>query len=189
MEEIAPPIKLEPLKRPVKRHFRSPQPKQTRRKPKAQMPTLREQRERSGVTLEQIADNTNIPLRHLEELERGDVSNWPPGIYAKSWAREYASEAGINPERVIAIVAPVAEVEPSIDEIKEAREERDRGAVAESPLAPLVQLMRKVAAVVVVVALIVIAALFFLNRDDPPANQSVPAPVGTSGVTPGQPPR
>lgn len=195
MENFTYPIKLEPLNRPVKRAAITPkaQPAVARPKPtrKARPQLgLREQRERNGVSLEIIAEHTRIPLRHLEELERGDITHWPAGVYAKSWARDYAKEAGIDPERVVAIVAPVAEVEPTIEEIKEVREERERARFDESPLAPLVDLMRRFAAIAVVITLIALAAIFYVTRSDsqPPA-QTTPAPVGTSGVTPGSPQR
>jgi hypothetical protein len=148
---------------------------------------LKAERERNGVSLKAIADNTRIPLRHLEELERGDIDNWPAGVYAKSWARDYAKEAGIDPERVVAMVAPVAEVEPTIEEIREVRDEVERKRVDESPLAGLVELARKFAAVIVVLVLLVLAAVFFWNSDSRTAAQTDPAPVGTTGVAPAPP--
>lgn len=196
MENFSYPIKLEPLNRPLKAP--SPQPVAPAARPRLARPAkkrrqvgLREERERHGVSLKDIADHTRIPLRHLQELERGDVSNWPAGVYARSWAREYAQEAGIDPDRVIAIVAPVAAVEPTIDEIKQVREEREHMALDESPLAPLVQLMRKFAAVAVVLVLLVLAALMLWRGDSRAERDTGPAPVGTSGTAPatGQPSR
>ncbi|HUF23232.1 MAG TPA: helix-turn-helix transcriptional regulator [Vicinamibacterales bacterium] len=183
MENFSYPIKLEPLSRPVKRRLpRTAQPLE-----------LWEARERNGVSLKTIADHTRIPLRHLEELERGDIDNWPAGVYARSWARDYAKEAGIDPDRVVAIVSPVAEVDPSIDEIREVREDAELKRADESPLAALVGLARKFAAVIVVLVLLVLAAVFFWSSDSRAANQADPAPVGTTGVAgqpgPQQPPR
>jgi len=195
MENFTYPIKLEPLNRPVKRAAITPKAQPAGRRPtrkrKAQPQLgLREQRERSGVSLEAIAEHTRIPLRHLEELERGDITQWPAGVYAKSWARDYAKEAGIDPDRVVAIVAPVAEVAPTIEEIKEVREERERARVDESPLGPLVDLMRRFAAIAAVIALIALAAIYFLTRaDSRPSSRPAPVPVGTGGVTPGVPQR
>lgn len=195
MENFSYPIKLEPLNRPVKQPS-APEPVRprptlvsssgqlSRKKKKASASIgLREQRERNGVPLESIAEHTRIPLRHLQELERGDVKNWPAGVYARSWARDYANEAGIDPDRVIAIVAPIAEVEPTIDEIKQVREEAERMRVDESPFAALSDLMKKVATVMVVLALIAIAAVYFWRRTGPDSGSS-PAPVGTSGMSP-----
>lgn len=202
MENFSYPIRLEPLDRtrrkmpaaspaiPVARDAAAPaSAKKRRHAPRPMTPQLglRELRERKGVTLEHIAEETRIPLRHLEELERGDVSQWPAGVYARSWARDYATLAGIDPDRVIRIVQPIAEVEPTIEEIKQVTEERERARVdGLVPLTPLVQLMRKVAAVAVVLALLVLAVMFFRDGDSArPAD--APAPVGTSGVTPATP--
>jgi len=148
---------------------------------------LKAERERNGVSLKSIADATRIPLRHLEELERGDIDNWPAGVYAKSWARDYAKEAGIDPDRVMAMVAPVAEVEPTIEEIREVREDVERKRVDESPLTALVELARKFAAVIVVLVLLVLAVVFFWSSDSRASNQTDPAPVGTTGVAPAPP--
>jgi cytoskeleton protein RodZ len=183
METLPPPIKLEPLK-PGRRKRGARRGWRRQEGPRA----LRDIRERAGISLESIAENTRIPLHHLEEIERGDVSNLPPGIYAKSWARAYADAIGVDAGTVLAAVAPVAAVEPTIDEIKQVREERERMRVDESPLAPLVLLMRKFAAVAVVLVLLVLAVLFFLRGGDDKADLA-PAPAGTSGVMPAQPPR
>jgi cytoskeletal protein RodZ len=202
MEDFSYPIKLEPLRRP-----RSRQAPDDRPQPKGQRPPARdarpkrrtarppsglaELRERHGISLREIADQTRIPLRHLQELERGDVRNWPGGVYARSWARDYANLAGIDPDRVIAIVAPLAEIEPTIEEIKEVTEQRERASAdGIVPLTPLMQLTRRVAAIALVLMLLVFALLFFWNREPDPAEPRGGAPVGTSGVTtPGQPPR
>lgn len=189
------PIKLEPLKRP-----RAAQMPAKRQRPlklvrrKARKPEtsgLAARRELNGISLNDIAERTRIPLRHLEELERGDISQWPVGVYAKSWAREYAEEAGIDPDEVVAIVAPVAAVEPSIEEIKQVREASEKRAervrrVFES------HLLARLAAVVVVLALLVLAGVFIARYE--PERRGVPIsdpastggqPVGTSGVSPG----
>ena len=197
MENFSYPIRLEPLDRTRRKSSpapaaartlsttASPRKQKTTRAGGPPSPGLREMRERHGVSLEQIAEETRIPLRHLQELERGDVSHWPAGVYARSWARDYATRAGIDPDRVIGIVQPIAEVEPTIEEIKQVTEERERSRVdGLMPLTPLVQLMRKVAAVVVVLVLLVLAVMFFWDGESRP---DTPAPVGTSGVTPATP--
>src|SRR5918999_3071894 len=59
---------------------------------------LRAERERRRVTLEQIADETKIASRHLEALERGDVRNWPGGMYRRAMMRAYAESIGVDRE-------------------------------------------------------------------------------------------
>ena len=51
---------------------------------------LRHGRERRGMSLEQIASETKIPLRHLQALERDDHSVVPDGLYRRAKIRAYA---------------------------------------------------------------------------------------------------
>lgn len=171
------PIKLEPLKK-SRRGRKSLRLRRGKSRPSPDT-GLAAQRERNGVSLNDIAERTRIPLRHLEELERGDISEWPVGVYAKSWAREYAEEAGIDPDDVIAMVAPVAAVEPSIEEIKQVREAAEKRAervrrVFES------HLLARLAAVVVVLALLVLAGIFIARYEPERRGVPVTEPVGTS---------
>ena len=162
---------------------------------KARPSRLAQKRERNGVSLGEIAERTRIPLRHLEELERGDVSQWPAGVYAKSWARDYAHEAGLDPDEVTAFVAPVADVDISTEDIKKARNLRERlSARRRSRVAGASRksaLLGRIATVVIVLTLLAIAAVFVWKKTEPvpAASRTVEQPVGTSGVTPATPPR
>jgi transcriptional regulator with XRE-family HTH domain len=62
---------------------------------------LRDQRERAGITLGAIADATKIKRSLLEELERGDLSTWPGGIFRRAFVRSYATAIGLPPESVV----------------------------------------------------------------------------------------
>jgi transcriptional regulator with XRE-family HTH domain len=61
-------------------------------------PTLRNHRERHGVTLASVAKTTKISPFLLTSLERGDLSRWPGGIYRRSFIRAYAAAIGLPPE-------------------------------------------------------------------------------------------
>ena len=63
---------------------------------------LRTQRERQGVSLAAIADSTKIKLSLLDELERGDVSHWPHGLFRRAWLRDYAAAIGAPAESLVA---------------------------------------------------------------------------------------
>ena len=58
---------------------------------------LRRQRERRGVTLAAVAESTKIKRSLLVDLERGDLSRWPTGIYRRAFLREYADAIGASP--------------------------------------------------------------------------------------------
>jgi transcriptional regulator with XRE-family HTH domain len=63
---------------------------------------LKSQRERRGVVLGAIAASTKISGSLLADLERGDVSKWPRGIFRRAFVREYAANIGLAPESVVA---------------------------------------------------------------------------------------
>jgi transcriptional regulator with XRE-family HTH domain len=63
--------------------------------------TLREARERKGISLREIANATKISVRALEALERNDISHLPGGIFSRAFVRSYAAEAGLNPDQTV----------------------------------------------------------------------------------------
>ena len=58
---------------------------------------LRRHRERNQISLEEIVSETRIRREQLEAFERGDLTVWPRGIYARAWVRGYASVVGLDP--------------------------------------------------------------------------------------------
>jgi len=62
---------------------------------------LRQARERSGVSLRQIADVTNMSVRTFELLERNRIALLPGGIYRRAIVRAYAKEIGLDPEETL----------------------------------------------------------------------------------------
>jgi transcriptional regulator with XRE-family HTH domain len=61
---------------------------------------LRRHRERRGVTLNVVAEQTKIGASLLAALERGDCSKWPGGIYSRAWIRAYATAIGLDPDDI-----------------------------------------------------------------------------------------
>lgn len=57
---------------------------------------LRAAREARKMSLEDIANQTRIPLRHLENLESGDWSKLPAPTYSIGFAKSYASAVGLD---------------------------------------------------------------------------------------------
>lgn len=57
---------------------------------------LKAAREKKKLSLEDIADQTRIPLRHLQNLEAGDWSNLPAPTYTIGFAKSYASAVGLD---------------------------------------------------------------------------------------------
>ncbi len=57
---------------------------------------LQEERERQGLTLEDIGEKTHIRTRYLEEIEAGDYSHMPGEVYLKGFIRSYAEALGLD---------------------------------------------------------------------------------------------
>jgi transcriptional regulator with XRE-family HTH domain len=62
---------------------------------------LRRYRERSHISLEQIAAATRLQRDALEAFERNDLSHWPRGVYARAWMRTYAVAIGLDPSDTV----------------------------------------------------------------------------------------
>lgn len=78
---------------------------------------LRAERERRGISLDSIAENTKIKKSFLEGLERGDFSKWPAGtVFRRAYVRDYAAAIGLAPEPVVVDfirLVPVDEESPA----------------------------------------------------------------------------
>jgi cytoskeletal protein RodZ len=57
---------------------------------------LRSARERRGLTLQQIANETKIPRRLLDALEHGNLDAVPSGMYQRAEVRAYAKAVGLD---------------------------------------------------------------------------------------------
>jgi transcriptional regulator with XRE-family HTH domain len=64
-------------------------------------PLLRAHRERQGLTLEALAESIKVKRSLLDDLERNDVSRWPPGIFGRALVREYAKSIGLPTDDVV----------------------------------------------------------------------------------------
>ena len=62
---------------------------------------LRAQRLERQIELSDIAEQTKIRVSLLEGLERDDLSQWPGGIFRRSYVRTYARAIGLDPDAVV----------------------------------------------------------------------------------------
>jgi len=61
---------------------------------------LREERERQNISIAAISASTKIKASLFEGLERGDISQWPAGIFRRSFIRAYAVAIRLDPDMV-----------------------------------------------------------------------------------------
>jgi transcriptional regulator with XRE-family HTH domain len=62
---------------------------------------LRQRREERQIDLITIAKQTKIKPSLLEGLERGDVSQWPSGLYRRAFIRAYAQAIDLDPDVLV----------------------------------------------------------------------------------------
>ena len=63
---------------------------------------LRRERELRGLSLEEVADTTRIPLRSLEQLEAGDYAELPGDTFVRGFLRAYARAVGLSSDEALA---------------------------------------------------------------------------------------
>lgn len=63
---------------------------------------LRRERELRGISLEEVADTTRIPLRALAQLEDGRFETLPGEVFVKGFLRAYARAVGVRADEVLA---------------------------------------------------------------------------------------
>src|SRR3954463_2171418 len=61
-------------------------------------PRLKLERERRGITLKDVAESTKIKESQFAELERGDLSKWPQGIFRRAHLSAYLNAIGMPAE-------------------------------------------------------------------------------------------
>jgi transcriptional regulator with XRE-family HTH domain len=61
---------------------------------------LRKERERRGITLKTISDQTKVAVPLLEGLEADNLARWPEGIYRRAFVRAYATTVGLDCDEV-----------------------------------------------------------------------------------------
>ena len=119
---------------------------------------LRDARAHLGMSVDEAAHRTRIPLRYLLALESGDLSVFPAGPFASGYTRQYRKFLGL-PEvalRPAAVAPPPAREEPP-------ERTEHTGATVTSPLIPsrprLVALAVGVAGTLALAALVARSAM------------------------------
>jgi len=62
---------------------------------------LKAEREKIGVTLEQIASDTHISLHHLKSIEEGRYEDLPGGLYNRAFLRTYCEFIHLDPDEIL----------------------------------------------------------------------------------------
>jgi cytoskeletal protein RodZ len=134
---------------------------------------LRQARELRGVSLQQLAARTKIPVAALDALERNDLSRLPGGIFSRAFVRSYALEVGLNPDETVREflehfphepAVPVAHVSPAAGGLSEDETFESRQRIA------------KVLFKIILASFVAAAVILYLMwRQPAPPRSSAPA--------------
>lgn len=74
--------------------------------------SLASERERIGITLEEIAQSTRIALHYLQAIEAEEFAKLPSGVYATSYIRQFARAIGYSETALLDAYHSRTEEEP-----------------------------------------------------------------------------
>lgn len=101
---------------------------------------LRDERERRGLTIEEVATHLKYGSRKLRALEEGDTASMPVP-YLKGFIRAYATFLGLAASEVVEAMRVVGDQRPTAEEIRAAHQVRQGTTPVERRSSPLVPLL------------------------------------------------
>ena len=63
--------------------------------------TLRQERERQNLTIEDIEEGTSIRALYIEAIENGEYDKMPGTVYTKGFIKNYAKFLGLDPDATV----------------------------------------------------------------------------------------
>ncbi len=129
---------------------------------------LRHERELRGLSLEEVARATRIPLASLERVEADRFDDLPGEVFVRGFLRSYARAIGVEPDEILALYGSARRV-PQVAPVPV----NTTGTTRES---------RRVGVAIAFVLLLVLCtmALSFVLR---PRGRDLPSEVSTRVVT------
>src|SRR3954453_16470695 len=160
---------------------RDPEIEAAEAEPVAEMPPtagerLRAAREKQKLSLEDVAAQTRIPLRHLASIESGEWDNLPAPTYTIGFAKNYASIVGLD--RV--------EIGDQLREEMGGQRFTTTSADVFEPADPRRTMPKSLGIGAVIAAVLLIVVMSVLNRraleqpDQNAATNAAPAPIATA---------
>ena len=77
--------------------------------------TLRKERERQKLSIQDVEQGTSIRSIYIEALEKGDYDSLPGKVYAKGFVKNYANFLGLDADKLSKDFS--AEISPPVIEV------------------------------------------------------------------------
>jgi cytoskeleton protein RodZ len=137
---------------------------------------LRAAREAQGLSLDDIAARTRVPIRHLQAIESGDYSEMPTPTYAIGFAKAYARAVG---EDEVGIAREVRGTTATISAQRQQYEPYELDDPTRVPPRGVALIAGLIAVVLLVVAVVWLGSSWFGGTADEsaPAAQQAAAPT------------
>lgn len=147
---------------------------------------LREERERQGLSIEDVSDRIKITRSCLAAIEDGNESVLPHPVYAKGFIKNYAKLLGVDQEDFSKRLAEVYRLEENpVQDVRLVKDipDDDRGCVPTprhgrpAPKIPLVPALVCLVVVLVVIGLVWYLWTHVLSRSGDVAENAAPPAV------------
>ncbi len=127
--------------------------------------TLKNSREVSGVTLEEVSTDLDIPIILLEQIEDGNMGAFKDVFELKEYIRKYAKYIGLDPDEIIDVFngdmfertskIPMDKIEEAVREMALEEEKEERVA------SPYTKAIPKIKTTPYIIALVVAFIIMF----------------------------
>ncbi|MGI9106070.1 MAG: helix-turn-helix domain-containing protein [Pyrinomonadaceae bacterium] len=125
---------------------------------------LRQARERRGVSLRELSDQTRIARRYLEAIEEDNYKELPGGIFNRSFIKAYAKTVGFSEEEAVRIYTQVArEHGESPDELPASRQQSRIYMDGETSRSPIITAFLSLV-ILAIISLGIYAGLHYYQR-------------------------
>lgn len=125
---------------------------------------LRQARERRGVSLRELSDQTRIARRYLEAIEEDNYKELPGGIFNRSFIKAYARGVGFKEEEAVRIYTQVArEHGESPDELPASRQQSRIYMDGDTSRSPVVTALLSLV-ILAIISLGIYAGLHYYQR-------------------------
>ncbi|MDD4187772.1 MAG: helix-turn-helix domain-containing protein [Bacilli bacterium] len=131
-------------------------------------------RESSGVSLDEVSKDLEIPLLVLEQIEEGNTGSFKDIFLLKEYISDYAKYLGLDPVEVIdefneymfeiTSKIPMKEIEKAAREKAEAEENEERVASPYTKAAPKSSDKQFVLMLLLIVVLVILAVIWSVKQ-------------------------
>lgn len=136
--------------------------------------TLRNSREVSGVTLEEVSTDLDIPILFLEQIEDGNMGAFKDVFELKDYIKKYAKYIGLDADELIDVFnsymfertsrIPMDKIEEAVNTKNLEEEKEDRVASPYTKAIPKIKTTPYIVALVIAVILLVGALIWSIRQ-------------------------